>query len=419
MDTGTHLRAIWRRRVPVLLLALLAAAAVFGVRSAATVTYRAQADLYLVPGSDDQNDDVEIRRLTAFYGEIVRDPRVTQDVVRRSRLDLSPDAVQDLVTVTSPQAGQLTVLAQQPTGARAAALADAAGEALSAGAAQDQAQAQRLELAPLNAELASLRDQLAAAPAGSSAQAQLQARVDRAEQARLDRLGAARARLDLVRRAQVEDAVRAPRPARDATLAFLLVLVLAAEGAALLAARRRGIEGGDPVLPLEAWSGLPVFRSGRGRHGPDETGALSRYLRKDAGERPVYLVGLTSSAVSDAAVERVARAAAAQAPTPTRVALVPDGAPLPEAQDGVEVLGTPPATLPRRSLVTAASWTDDRLLGLAGSAPGSCALVVLAARVRRPQLDEALRVLRLSGLAPSCLVVDEATRWRPRRTTSA
>ncbi len=415
MDTGTHLRAIWRRRVPVLLLALLAAAAVFGLRSAATVSYRAQADLYLVQGSAGQNDDAEVSRLTALYAEFVRDPRVVADLLRRSRLPVRPADVQDLVTVTSPEAGQLTVVAEQPTAARAAALADATGEALSAGAAKDQAEAQKVELEPLTGELTALRTQLAQLPDGDPGRELLQARLDRADQARVDRLSAVRARLDLVRRAQADDALRAPRPTRDATLAFLLVLVLAAEAAALLAARRKGLEGGDPVPSLEAWSGLPVFRTGAGPHGPDESGTSARFLRKDAAGRPVYLIGLTPAPSTDDALERVAAAVATQGAATPRVALLPEGAPPPPVKGG-KVLTAAPRALPPTALVTASTWTDDRVLALAADAPGACGLVVLARQVRRPELEEALRVLRLAGLAVSCVVVDEATRRQARRT---
>lgn len=405
---------MWRRRLPVLLLGLLAGVAVFVVRSQASVTFRTEADLYLAPGLAGQSDTSETSRLTALYAEFVRDPRVVADLIRRSGLSIRPDKVQSLVTVTSPQTGQLVVVAQQPTAGRAAALADATGEALSAGAAKDQAEAQKLELAPLTSELAVIQSQLAALPAGNPNRDQLQARLDRTDQARVDKLAAVRARLDLVRRARPDEAVRAPRPARDATVAALLVLILAAEGAALIAARRRGIESGDPVPPLEAWSGLPVFRTGLGRHGPDESEALARYLRKDAGGRPVYLVGLTASAATSSATERLVGALAVPGGTTSRVALVPDDAPLPDVPAGTTLLTAPPTALPPSSVVTATTWTDDRLLEIADLAPGACALVVLSPRVRRPELEEALRVLRLSGLEPSCVAVDEGREGRAR-----
>lgn len=418
MDTGTHLRAVWRRRVPVLLAAVLAALAVFALRSATPATWSAQADLYLVPGTVAESD-AEVGRLTAFYAEIVRDPRVVADVLRRSRLPLQAADLTDLVDVTSPEDGQLTVVAQQPTPERAAVLADATAAALSAGAAKDQAEAQKLELQPLQTELGVLEAQLAALPAADPGRVLLQARVDRVDQARVDRLSGVRARLDLVRRAQVDDAVRAPRPGRDATLAFLLVLVLGAEAAALLAARRRGLEGGDPVPALESWTGLPVFRTGSSRHGPDESASAVRFLRSEAGDRPVYLVGLERAPGSAAALERLVASAALQQSATTWVALGPDDAAPSAAPDGVELLQHSPAQLPARGLVTAQEWTDEALAGLSRTSPGPCALVVSASRARRPQVDEALRVMRLAGPPPSAVVVDASTARSRRRAARA
>lgn len=416
MNTGTHLRAIWRRRWAVLAVAVVAALLVFGLRTAQDETFAAQADVFLVPAPNTPGTSNEVERLTIYYAQLVTDPRVVADASRRFGQPLVVDDVKQLVDVTSPEDGQLTVVARQPTDVRAAALANAVADALSAGAALDQAEAQRRELAPLVAEIEELQEQLGELPPDDPARGALETRLEQTEQARVDALSVSRARLDVVRRAQADDAVSSPRPARDALLAFLLVGIVGAELAALAAVRRRGIEGGDPVPVIESWSALPVFRVGPSRYGPDESGAAVRFLRADEEPRPLYVAPLTPGPHTEVGIGHLLDALVALGGRTTWVDLRADHS-RPAVPRGAEVVRPRGKDLertaqhrPSPTVVTADAWESSELLRLAELLPGTCVLLVDAGRARQPELVEALQVLGLADLPPEAVLVVEGSR---------
>lgn len=427
MDTGTHFRAIWRRRWVVLAAALAAGLLVLVLRIAQDETYSAQADIFLVPAPNTSSASNEVERLTIYYGQLVTDPRVVADMSRRAQLPLTVGESKRLVDVSSAEDGQLTVVAEQPTDVRAATLANAAADALAAGAALDQAEAQRRELAPLVDEIEELQAELQELSADSSRRRVLEGRLERAEQARVDALSVSRARLDVVRRAEADDAVSSPRPVRDALLAFVLVGIVGAELAALAAVRRRGVEGGDPVPAVESWSELPVFRVGPSRYGPDESGAALRFLQADEEPRPLYVAPLAPGASTDIGLEHLLDALAALGTRTTWVDLRADHA-LPPVPRGAEVVRPRRKDLeraaqhrPQPTLVTADAWESPELLRLAELLPGTCVLLVDAARARQPELAEAIEVLGLADLTPQAVLVVEGSRpgglRAPRLTT--
>lgn len=396
--------------------ALAASLLVLAVRTAQDETYSAQADVFLVPAPNTSSASNEVERLTIYYGQLVTDPRVVADASRRALLPLGVSDVKRLVDVTSPEDGRLTIVARQPTDEQAAVLANAVADALSAGAARDQAEAQRRELAPLVAEIEDLQNELQALSPDDPARGVLEGRRERAEQARVDSLSVSRARLDVVRRASPDDAVSSPRPVRDAVLAFVLVGIVGAELAALAAIRRRGVEGGDPVPTIEQWSDLPVFRVGPSRYGPDESGAALRFLRADGEPRPLYVAPLTPGPSTDVGVEHLLDAFGALGNRTTWVDLRSDHE-RPPAPHGTEVVRPRRKEVdraaqhrPTPTFVTADAWESPELMRLAELLPGVCVLMVDATTARHPELSEAVDVLGLADLAPQAVLVVEGPR---------
>lgn len=396
--------------------AVVAGLLVLGLRTAQDETFSAQADVFLVPAKSTSSSSNEVERLTIYYAELVMDPRVVADASRRLGRPLVVGDVKRLVDVTSPEDGRLTVVARQPTDQEAAALANAVADALATGASLDQAEAQRRELAPLVAEIADLQEQLAELSPDDPARGALETRQERTEQARVDALSASRARLDVVRRAQADDAVSSPRPVRDALLAFVLVGIVGAELAALAAVRRRGVEGGDPVPVIEGWSSLPVFRVGPSRHGPDESGAALRFLRADDEPRPLYVAPLTPGPRTDVGVEHLLDALGALGGRTTWVDLRADHS-RPPVPRGAEVVRPRRKDLertaqhrPQPTVVTADAWESPELLRLAELLPGTCVLLVDAALARQPELVEAVEVLGFADLAPQAVLVVDGSR---------
>lgn len=427
MDTGTHLRAIWHRRWWVLGAALLAGALVFALRASAAPTYTAEATLFLVAGDAPRaGEDAEVDRLTAAYAELLNDEPTVLDAVRRYGRPLTPEEVRERVDVLSAEDGQLVLAATGDSPTEAAALANAAGDAFSAGGRRDQAEQLRRELAPLNEELAALDTEIAALPDGGPAADRLEERRARLEEARAVRLSFARARLDVVRRAQVTDVQRTPDAARDALLAFLLVLIVAAELAALRAARRQGLEGRDRAEQLEQWTGLPVFRTGV--DGQDQGAAALRFVEADEERGHVlYLPPLDPGPATELGTARLLQAVALH-PTPMWVDLAEEPSTV-AAPAGVAVrrpaLGelTALAAGVRRgstTVVTTEAWESPALLRLAELLPGTCLLLVDARQARRPHLEEALRVLAYAGLpVTALLLVETSGRLRRRRSPEA
>lgn len=406
MDTGTHLRAIWRRRWAVLAPAVVVALVVLVLRATAPTLYAAQADLFLVPGGTSSDEPLELERLSAFYVEIVSDPRIVADLQRRSGLTLSAEELDDALEVSAPEDTLITVVARQPTAARAAALADATAEALGGGAAADQAEAQKVELEPLDAELADLAAQLAALEPGDPQREALVARQERAVQARVDRLSQPRARLDLVRRADPDDAVRQPQPLRDAALAFLLTLIVAAEVAALLAARHRGLEGRDPSPVLEAWTGLPAFRLGDGRHGADQTAAAMVFLEQRTRGSSLFVAPVKAGPDADGTAALLAARMRRNGEVVwVRLTEDPDAR---QAPDGVRVRrAVLPAPRTADLVSTAAGWQDAALLQAAAAQPGPLVLLVQAENADQRSVQEAVRVLSHTGTPAVAVLVTE------------
>ena len=426
MDTGTHLRAVWQRRWLVLGAALAVAAVVFGIRSAQEAVWTTEAQLYLVVGDQDRPEAVE--RLTVLYGETLEQPEVVADTITRAGLTVDAADLRRRVAVESPSEGRLDVTANGSTPEQSVRLANAAADALSAGAAREQAARALEEAAPLAQEVADLSAQVAALPVEDPSRVLLEGRLQRADAARLGVLGEERVRLDVVRRPEAASAERAPRPARDAALALVLALILGAEASALLAARRRGLEGADPVPQLERWTGLPAFRVGPGRHGPDEAPAAVRFLRADARTAAVPRPALAHPG-SAAGVHRVVGELAEGGARVTWFDLAAEPAVTSGLPKGVDVRrrdGRPLALATegadRRVVVSTAAWEDRGLMQAVDQVTATSPWWSTRT-AREPDVAEALRVLAYADLSPAAVLVVEGpgaacrprSRRRPRR----
>jgi hypothetical protein len=426
MDTGTHLRAIWRRRWWVLAGAALVGLSVLVLRTAAPSTYTSQATLFLVLGEREALvNDGSVRRLTAAYVQLRNDEVVVADAARRA--GVPEEVVRGSASTSSGVEGQVVVSASADSPAVSARLANALADAVSSGARRDQVEAQRRELAPLDTEIRETRGALELATQGSGEAAQLEARLARAEQARLERLAKPRTRLDVVERAQPSDAIQMPRPGRDAGLAFVIALIVLAELAALRAARRQALEGPDVVASLEEWTDLPIFRVGAGDRGPDETAAAVRFLTADppAPERLLALAPLAPSPGTDEAAARLLAVVADFEGEATWLDLDGSGAGKPVPPSVYRVAAPSTAQVRGRlradatAVATAGAWESPDLVRLAEVAPAVSALLVDARLARRSGFDEALRVLGLAGVPPIAVLVAEPPRrwwpspWRP------
>lgn len=435
MDVGTHVRSIWQRRYLVLGGALLVGLAVFGLRVSVPTTYTSTAVLFVVPGGGEVPDvQGEIRRLTATYADLVDDEQVLAQAGEAVSLTVEQTGARS--TVVSADSGQVTLETTGATAQQSTALADALSVALAAGADREQEQVRSRELSPLDAELSALSTQLATAEGAEAAA--LESRREAVFASRVQQLSQPRARLDVVNAARPANAVATPRPGRDAVLAFLLALIVQAELAALIGARRAGLEGRDPAKVLRVWTDRPVFRLGESRRGPDQSPAALLHLRTGSvqagGDLVVSLASTAGPELTAAALAQMLDAGLAAFGAIVLIdlrhapALEPDDGPGHQAVvrpgrsevDAVLRHGAQPSTWGPCAVLVADSWEDPDFLLLTRALDSATLVVVDASTVRRPDLQQTIDTLDDARTgAKGILVVEPGSRQRRRRRAVA
>ena len=262
MDLAEQLSAVWARRVAVLAAALVVAAAVFVWRAAAPETYEASAILQVrLPDTDASDPSTR----ADYYAETVVGLMTSRDVVADAlgsagREEEKPSAVADRLTVqTGTQPGFVEVTADGRSGRQAADLANALVAAVDRRVTAEQTADIDAERNRLTAALQQVLDQLYSSADGDSAAKAALIR-EREELISALRTNAARG---TYRVATVESAVPpahpvAPTPLRDALLAFLVALVVVAEGIVIRRAWRGAISARDPAGDVAATIDAPA-----------------------------------------------------------------------------------------------------------------------------------------------------------------
>ena len=271
MDLLEHAAGVWARKWVVLGVALLVAVAVFAWRSTAPEEYVATTTVQVrLPDNlvSDPSSQVD------FYAQTVAGLATSRSVVERAldaagRDDDADDAADEISAVVESDPGFLTITGFGGSGQEAADLADSLSEVLVAEVASQQADDLSDQRAAVTQAIADLgRDRRDALDDGT----------DPFEKAALDRerealLGSLRTltekvpwRLSVVERATAPTAPAAPTPLRDALLAFILALILAAEAVVARRALRGSLSVRDPGKDAADVAGVPalVVRPDRG-----------------------------------------------------------------------------------------------------------------------------------------------------------
>ena len=200
VDMGTHLTAIWRRLWWIALSAVCAAGVVLGIRSAAPPVYQATSTLRVTIASADPDRRAET---VGFYADTVaglaETPDVLEAAIAASALTLTLDEAAARISVADGDGpGFLELTATGPDTAAARALADAAGDALAARLAEDNARAVEAATAPLRVQLDELDAALADLAEDDPRRSRLELAGHRAR--RVDRAGRAGSRATAVAR---------------------------------------------------------------------------------------------------------------------------------------------------------------------------------------------------------------------------
>ena len=259
MDLLEHAAGVWAHRLVVLAVGLVAAASVFVWRDAVPDTFVAESTAQVrLPDAVSGDPSVQV----GFYAETVAGLAGSRAVLERA-LELAdrqedPDALVDEVTAeTGTRPGFVTVSATGPTGETAAALADAVATALSEQVADEQAADADERRGGITAAIARVGEKRREVLDDPVALAAL-------EREREALLAAARSaaevvpwRLSVVDAADVPDEPAAPNPTRDALLALIIALLLAAEGVVLVRAFRGSLSVRDPARDAGDAAGVP------------------------------------------------------------------------------------------------------------------------------------------------------------------
>lgn len=242
--------SIWLRRWPILAGALAAGLLVLAVSYALPKEYAASTTVRVVEtgGSEAsvQSETVSYYAQTvAGLGETVP---TLESVVARSGLPLTIDQVAlqtDVAESSIP--GFLTVTARAGDPADAARLADATVAALSQRVAADNAGANATSTAPLRQQIRQVVAQLAALPPGAPDRAVVQEQYTALVDAvtRLESGGAPQ--LLVGAPAVVPSIPESPTPRRNALLAFVVALIVLAEGVVVVRALRGRLNEHDPA----------------------------------------------------------------------------------------------------------------------------------------------------------------------------
>jgi succinoglycan biosynthesis transport protein ExoP len=233
MDVAQHFRTIWNSRWVVLTAALLAALAVFVWRSNAPATFAAETGVQVVPASNAQGerpggDDAAF--IAEGYAKRATTSPILAQAVEQSGQRWTQQEAEDRVSAAAdPASGVVTITATGPTSGDAAALSDAVARALASTVDLEQQQAKRQLLAPLRRETALLTEMLAALTVDDPRRPTAQARLDAVADRVIDIEVQPTDRLAVVSPADPESSAVSPHPSRDALLAFLVMVVLAAE----------------------------------------------------------------------------------------------------------------------------------------------------------------------------------------------
>lgn len=271
MDLLEHAAGVWARKVVVVTIALAVAVAVLVWRSSSPDQYVATTTVQVrLPDAQASDPSVQVGYYADTVTGLAASREVREQALRRAGLATAVDDLDDddLVAEAGTEPGFVEVSATAGTGADAAALADALSEVLSEAVATDQEAdlaARRAGITDAIAELGRERREVAAGDNFALAA------LEREREALLGSMRtaaeAAPWRVAVVEPAGIPGSPEAPRPLRDALLALILALVLAAEGVVVARAWRGSLSARHPDRDAGETAGVPAVVL-RDRDGP-------------------------------------------------------------------------------------------------------------------------------------------------------
>jgi capsular exopolysaccharide synthesis family protein len=259
-----HFQTIWRRKWWILVASVLVAAVVYFVSDSQARTYRAQAQLNVIPGQPPSITQPVGGDVTTFlastYAQLGQTRPVIQDATARARLRIDEQTAADRLNVSaSSQVGFISISATGPSPADATALAAGEAQALSNAVTVQQNALVQTSLAPVQAQITAVGNELAAAPSGSPQQSALADQYQALVQSAANRQLATKDQLTIVSPARADSGPISPTPKRDALLGFVTALVVFSELAVGIELLSDRFSREDLDEDIRRVTGLPVL----------------------------------------------------------------------------------------------------------------------------------------------------------------
>jgi capsular exopolysaccharide synthesis family protein len=260
VDVAQHFRTILENWWKALIVALVAAVAVYFVRSTRPKTYEG-ASLVRVVAASTQNtgDPTALDTVTSTYGQLAESGQVLTAGIALSKLPIDvPTARKRISVVAGLGLGVILIKGTGPSSKSAAALVSGTTRAFVDAVKTQQVATQNADLAVIDAEMRTLRGELARLAPGAPGRDLLSAELNAAQAQRADRQSMAVDTLDVLVPTLASSNPISPNPRRDAKFTFVLAFLLAAELFVGRAARRDRFSGTDEATVTRDL-GLPVL----------------------------------------------------------------------------------------------------------------------------------------------------------------
>lgn len=318
MDLHAHLRALWNAKWPILGFALLAGLLAAGIQQMVQdETYEAEAVLAVSPGVDGASAE-QVGLLASTYLGLAQSPSPNERVAAEGGA-IAAAEVAERVAVSREGFNFLAVQAVGETPEAAAELASQFAGALTATVADYHAVELRRTLAPLEAEMAALEEQLATQDADGVPAEVLVRRYDGLTVAMTQQRARTSAGLTLVSPATASPGPSDPSPLGLGVLAALVAGVVGGEIFVGLRRRRGRIPASDAVAEVSQLLGVPVLAALDLDDEAERTGALHAVHRqlRQRGRHPYQVVSVVGERPSPAAglfAHRLAERTSQEAP---------------------------------------------------------------------------------------------------------
>jgi non-specific protein-tyrosine kinase len=135
METNRHIRVVWRYRWWLLIFAIAAAAAAYGVSTQLEKSYRGEALVRITPAQQATGgfiSEVSLQQLAEGYAELGRSPAALERAREKVPGTVSEQALRDAVTVDPGEGGVISVTADSRNRESVAPYANALAAALAA-----------------------------------------------------------------------------------------------------------------------------------------------------------------------------------------------------------------------------------------------------------------------------------------------